>query len=118
MIQAGTHAIAQGILSSVQGESFLTSAASGFLGSLGASAFGAVTQGASNSTVGTVLFGSISGGIGSELTGGNFWQGALIGGIIAGLNHELHQMDGGPKPKKANVSIVKKPKDILAIIQI
>ena len=97
MVQAGTHAIAQGILSSVQGEGFLSSAASGFLGSLGASAFGAIAQGAANSTVGTVLFGAVSGGIGAELTGGNFWQGALIGGIVAGLNHKLHDFVG---PKK------------------
>nr|WP_315026465.1 RHS repeat-associated core domain-containing protein [uncultured Chryseobacterium sp.] len=97
MIQAGTHAIAQGILSSVQGEAFLSSAAAGFLGSLGASAFGAVAQGAANSTVGTVLFGALSGGIGAELTGGNFWQGALIGGIVAGLNHKMHDFIG---PKK------------------
>ncbi|QQQ73183.1 RHS repeat-associated core domain-containing protein [Chryseobacterium indologenes] len=97
MIQAGTHAIAQGILSSVQGEGFLSSAASGFFGSLGASAFGAIAQGAANTTVGTVLFGALSGGIGAELTGGNFWQGALIGGIVAGLNHKLHDVVG---PKK------------------
>lgn len=97
MIQAGTHAIAQGILSSVQGESFLSSAASGFLGSLGASAFGAVAKNVAHSTLGTVLFGAFSGGIGAELTGGNFWQGALIGGIVAGLNHKLHDFIG---PKK------------------
>lgn len=91
MIQAGTHAIAQGILSAVQGENFLTSAASGLLGSLGASAFGAIAKGAANTTVGTVLFGAFSGGVGAELSGGNFWQGAVIGGIVAGLNHELHK---------------------------
>ncbi|AZB18411.1 hypothetical protein EG352_11770 [Chryseobacterium indologenes] len=91
-IQAGTHAIAQGILSAVQGEGFLTSAASGLLGSLGASAFGAIAQGAANSTVGTVLFGALSGGIGAELSGGNFWQGAVIGGVVAGLNHTMHEL--------------------------
>lgn len=30
------------------------------------------------------------GGIGAELTGGNFWQGVVIGGIVAGLNHVAH----------------------------
>lgn len=24
---------------------------------------------------------------------GNFWQGAAIGGIVAGLNHVMHKMD-------------------------
>ncbi|WP_165828262.1 RHS repeat-associated core domain-containing protein [Chryseobacterium phosphatilyticum] len=94
LIQAGTHAIAQGILSSVQGENFLTSAASGFLGSLGAAAFGAIAKDFAQKAAGQILFGAISGGIGSELAGGNFWQGALIGGIVAGLNHTMH--DGNP----------------------
>jgi len=43
--------------------------------------------------VGTVAFGALSGGIGAELSGGNFWQGAVTGGIVAGLNHSLHKMD-------------------------
>ncbi|WP_177175287.1 RHS repeat-associated core domain-containing protein [Chryseobacterium taichungense] len=93
MVQAGTHALAQGILSAVQGENFLTAAASGFLGSLGATAFGEIAKGAANTTVGTVLFGALSGGIGAELSGGNFWQGAVIGGVVAGLNHGLHRDD-------------------------
>jgi hypothetical protein len=46
--------------------------------------------------IGTVLFGAISGGVGSHLTGGNFWQGAVTGGIVAGLNHELHDMGDPP----------------------
>jgi len=32
----------------------------------------------------------VLGGVASELTGGNFWQGALIGGVVAGLNHVMH----------------------------
>jgi hypothetical protein len=60
------------------------------LGSLGASAFGEIAGEAANSTVGTIALGAAAGGIGSELTGGNFWQGALIGGVVAGLNHTLH----------------------------
>lgn len=59
-----------------------------------------------------VLFGAFAGGVGAELSGGNFWQGAVIGGVVAGLNHGLHKMDGEPgddpktKAKKgANVKI-------------
>ncbi|PUB29385.1 hypothetical protein C8J95_10636 [Elizabethkingia sp. YR214] len=44
-----------------------------------------------NSAVGTVVFGAIAGGIGSARTGGNFWQGVVIGGIVAGLNHAFHK---------------------------
>jgi hypothetical protein len=46
--------------------------------------------------VGTVLFGAISGGAGSRMSGGNFWQGAVTGGIVSGLNHAAHAM---MKPK-------------------
>ena len=51
-----------------------------------------------NSTVGTVAFGALSGGIGAELSGGNFWEGAVIGGIVAGLNHAMHSEQAQPDP--------------------
>ncbi|KPH11439.1 hypothetical protein [Chryseobacterium sp. ERMR1:04] len=35
----------------------------------------------------------MAGGVGSELTGGNFWQGAVIGGFVAGFNNAMHQID-------------------------
>ena len=38
-----------------------------------------------------VAFGALSGGVGAELSGGNFWQGAVTGGIVAGLNHAMHK---------------------------
>ncbi|MDK7675541.1 MULTISPECIES: hypothetical protein [Weeksella] len=34
---------------------------------------------------------SISGGVGSALSGGNFFEGALIGGVVAGLNDAMHK---------------------------
>jgi hypothetical protein len=40
-----------------------------------------------NSTAGNYLFSSGMGGIGSVLTGGNFFEGAAIGAMNAGLNH-------------------------------
>lgn len=46
-----------------------------------------------------VAFGALSGGVGAELSGGNFWQGAVTGGIVAGLNHAMHKM-GGEDPRK------------------
>ena len=57
-----------------------------------------------------MFFGTLSGGIGAELNGGNFWQGAVTGGIVAGLNHVMHKMknpfDRGKG--KANVRIQRK----------
>jgi len=96
VIQAGTHAISQGVLSLMQGGNLLSSAASGFFGSLGASAFGAAAGGFAKSAVGTIAFGALAGGVGSELAGGNFWQGAVIGGTVAGLNHAMHSGDMEP----------------------
>ncbi|KFF16178.1 hypothetical protein IW22_23050 [Chryseobacterium sp. JM1] len=76
----------------MQGENFGSAFASGFLGSLGASAFSSVAGKFANSTVGTISFGAVAGGVGAELSGGNFWQGAVIGGFVAGLNHTMHQV--------------------------
>ena len=57
--------------------------------------------GANPSTVGTMFFGTISGGAGAAISGGNFWQGAVTGMIVSGLNHTLHDaFDGDPQKVK------------------
>ena len=87
----------------MQGGDFLSGAAGGFFGSLGASGFGAVAGEWANSFGGNVFFGVLSGGIGAELTGGNFWVGAVTGGIVAGLNHAMHKIkiiENNTPPKK------------------
>jgi len=98
ILQAGAHGISQGILGIVQGDNFFSAMVAGALGSLGAAGWGRLMKGAglgqfANSTLGIVSFGAISGGIGAELSGGNFWQGAVVGGLVAGLNHALHKID-------------------------
>lgn len=90
LVQSATHGLVQGGLGLLEGNNFWSGVASGAFGSLGATAWGAFTGKFSNSAVGTITFGALSGGVGSELTGGNFWQGAVVGGIVAGLNHTLH----------------------------
>ncbi|WFB70004.1 RHS repeat-associated core domain-containing protein [Chryseobacterium sp. WX] len=103
VVQAGTHAISQGILSVVQGDTFLSGAAGGFFGSLGAAAFGEIVKTGTPRVIGTLVLGSLSGGIGAEFAGGNFWQGAVIGGVVAGLNHLAHASYGpGDDPKSKN----------------
>ncbi|MFH7012565.1 hypothetical protein ACHRV5_11885 [Flavobacterium sp. FlaQc-52] len=42
--------------------------------------------------LGTIAFGTVAGGVGAALTGGNFWQGAVTGLVVSGLNHTLHKM--------------------------
>ncbi|EKB60676.1 hypothetical protein [Bergeyella zoohelcum] len=99
VIQVGTHAVAQGVLSVFQGEGFRQAFWSGALGSLGASGFQAVAGKFAKSTIGTIAFGALSGGIGAELSDGNFWEGAVIGGVVAGLNHGLHKMSANLESK-------------------
>lgn len=115
IVRAGTHAVAQGVMSLMQGGSFQQAFWSGALGSLGAYAFGAaVGSDFANKTLGQITFGALSGGIGAELTGGNFWQGAVIGGIVAGLNATMHEIDSplddgeDPKKNKPKVGVTKK----------
>ncbi len=81
------------------GAGFLSGAAGGFFGSLGATAWGGangkwkgIGGDFGRSSVGTIAFGAFSGGVGAELSGGNFWQGAIAGGIVSGLNHVMHKM--------------------------
>lgn len=101
-LQATAHGIAQGTLSLMQGGTHQSGMISGFLGSIGASAFGMVAKEFSKSAEGIILSGVVMGGVGAELSGGNFWQGALIGGMVAGLNHAMH----GGFSKKYDVNVL------------
>ncbi|WP_421940539.1 T6SS effector amidase Tae4 family protein [Pedobacter sp.] len=91
MLRGLAHGVAQGGISTLSGGNFLTGFATGSLGSLAGSGWQSLGEFA-KSGVGTVAFSAVSGGIGAELTGGNFWQGAGTGAIVAGLNHLGHQV--------------------------
>lgn len=103
------HGFSQSVLAAMQGTASLSTFLSGFGGSIGASGWSSVMG---NNGASMIAFGAISGGVGAELAGGNFWQGAVIGGIVAGLNHSLHSISqkGDLKSwyRKAGVD----PKDI------
>ncbi len=85
---------------SVSGGKFWSGFASGAISSIAASAWsgGGSTSnyhGAGNfakSGVGMISFGTVSGGVGAQLTGGNFWQGAVTGLVVSGLNHYAHKI--------------------------
>jgi hypothetical protein len=91
------HGVAQGVIQGVSGgdfgQSFLTAAIS----SVAAGGYG-MLGGATQTGVGQVLFGTIAGGVTSDLQGGNFWQGAVIGFTVSALNHVAHQGDGEDPP--------------------
>ena len=80
------HGMAQGGLSALGGDDFLSGFASGALGSWAGSAFQS-WKGVGNTRVGMYAFGGLSGGIGAAATGGNFWNGMASGLVVAGLNH-------------------------------
>ena len=109
------------MMSGVQGGNFWNGFASGALSSISASAWSGGTNhdglGASGKQMthyggyegignflgaegvgGMIAFGSIAGGAGASMTGGNFWQGAVTGLVVSGLNHAMDHGDG-PRPK-------------------
>jgi RHS repeat-associated protein len=107
-IQALSHGTFQGTMSGVQGGNFWTGFASGALASIASSAWEGGTSYNSkgeaiansgfrgiggkfaDSGAGMITFGTISGGAGAALTDGNFWQGAVTGLVVSGLNHAMH----------------------------
>ncbi len=111
-VQAAAHGLFQGGITSVQGGKFWNGFASGCLSSLAASAWsgGNTPNGKTchwngiggkfaQTGAGMITFGTIAGGVGSSLTGGNFWQGAVTGLMVSGLNHLAHQTKQ-PQPKR------------------
>ena len=91
IVQSVSNGFIQGGIGILDGNNFWSGVASGAFGSLGSSAWGEFTGEFSNSAVGSITFGAISGGIGSVLTGGNFWQGAGVGAVISGLSYNFHK---------------------------
>lgn len=96
--QAMAHGAFQGYMAAVQGGDFWNGFAAGALSSIAASAWsgGGTWQGIggkfADSGAGMIAFGTVAGGAGASLTGGNFWQGAVTGLIVSGLNHAAHAM--------------------------
>ena len=54
-------------------------------------------------TAGMIAFGTVMGGAGAALTGGNFWNGAVTGLVVSGLNHAMHQGIDPPGKKSLDV---------------
>ncbi|MGQ1908992.1 hypothetical protein ACT3CE_04325 [Marinifilum sp. RC60d5] len=50
---------------------------------------------------GGTSFGALSGGVGAELSGGDFWRGAGLGATVSLLNHYMHQVEGEWNEKRA-----------------
>ncbi|WP_407478979.1 RHS repeat-associated core domain-containing protein [Elizabethkingia anophelis] len=85
------HALSQGVLSIMRGESFVNGFATALLASV-AAGIGLDLGGKErwSRTLGATVGGAIGGGVGSVLSGGNFWQGATTGAIIGYFNDSMH----------------------------
>ena len=81
------NAAVQGTLSLMQGGNFFTAAASAFVASVISFGYAKAFGSGGYNLIGQTVTGMISGGIGSVLTGGNFWQGVKIGGMVAIVNY-------------------------------
>ena len=102
--QAVAHGTFQGGMSAINGGNFWNGFAAGALSSIASSAFSWDGNGTAkglgwgsivrDSGAGMIAFGTIAGGVGAELSGGNFWQGAVTGLIVSGLNHLSQRMQG------------------------
>ncbi len=104
-VEALAHGLFQGSMYSITGSNFWNGFASGSISSIASSmwaggssydtdgnsiagsGFGGI---AGNSGASMIVFGTISGGAAAALTGGNFWQGAVTGLVVSGLNHFMH----------------------------
>ena len=94
------HGTFQGGMTAISGGKFWSGFAAGALSSIAANAWSGGGESSNyhgagrfaNSDVGMIAFGTVSGGAGAALTGGNFWQGAVTGLVVSGLNHAMHKI--------------------------
>jgi len=112
--QAAAHGTFQGSMTAISGGKFWSGFASGALSSIAASVWSGGSSmdgygksahalpgtgmrgiGAGTGDLGMIAFGTVSGGAGAAMTGGNFWQGAVTGLVVSGLNHAAHSDDNG-----------------------
>ncbi len=104
VVRAGAHAFTNGIISALNGGDFIQGLVSGGLGSLGGSLFqGVAGQQFASSILGTVGFSALAGGVGAELSGGDFWKGAGIGAMVGLLNHAFHHVAFVGKNREKNL---------------
>lgn len=100
--QTVAHGFLGGTMNVLSGGDFWSGMASGALGSLAAWGTGSLLDGSSKfwNATGTIASGSLMGGVGAEISGGNFWEGVRNGAISSGLNHAAHSIQQAFQNKK------------------
>ncbi|MDP5202034.1 RHS repeat-associated core domain-containing protein [Flavobacterium sp. DG2-3] len=108
---AAAHGTFQGGMTAISGGKFWSGFAAGALSSIASSVWSGGSSmdgygknahaiagtgmkgiGAGTGSLGMIAFGTVSGGAGAAMTGGNFWQGAVTGLVVSGLNHFAHRL--------------------------
>lgn len=109
--QTIAHGHMGGMMSGFNGGSYGSGFLSGAFGSLTATGTGTLFQYSSSAvqTIGIIGGGALAGGIGSEIAGGNFWDGFRNGAISSSLNHILHD----DPPQKKPISLSKEDEEFL-----
>jgi serum amyloid A protein len=121
-VQAVAHGTFQGGMMAVSGGKFWSGFAAGAASSIASSLFSFDGNSSNDATLGwgnsvrssgagMVAFGTVSGGAGAHLSGGNFWQGAVTGLFVSGLNHAMHSMDGEGDPPTKKKGYIQKAKE-------
>ncbi|MFA7616889.1 MAG: hypothetical protein WCY16_09955 [Weeksellaceae bacterium] len=90
--QAIFHGFSQGFITGICGGDLGQSFVSGMVSSVVSSVNMSIGLSGTAGDISTMLFDSVSGGISSKLSGGNFWEGAAIGLTVSALNHVTHRM--------------------------
>lgn len=109
--QALAHGTFQGGMTAISGGKFWSGFAAGALSSIASSAFSFDGNGSAEgglgwassvrgSDAGMIAFSTVVGGASAKLTGGNFWQGAVTGLVVSGLNHAMHKIVDPPTKKQ------------------
>ncbi|WP_243765978.1 RHS repeat-associated core domain-containing protein [Polaribacter cellanae] len=103
-VQAVAHGHLGGMMSLAMGGDYFSGFAAGAVGSaIGHYALkGLERVGANNfwKAAGTITAGSLSGGIGSVIAGGKFWDGFRNGAISTSLNHVMHMVKNAVQKAK------------------
>jgi len=98
VFQALAHGFTGMALSAAQGGNPISGLVSGGASSIVGSGMSFLGSGAAA----VVITGGLSGGVGSAVTGGNFWEGATTGLIVTGLNHVAHELTANLQPEPEN----------------
>ena len=84
LLRAGAHGLTNGVINAINGDNFVN----GFVTGMTASLSGSAAQALHFNTLGVISSSTITGGLASWASGGNFLEGAQIGFNIGALNHE------------------------------